>query len=111
MALTWKDLIATIFTGLTAYVAYLSYAQAKMPYLANYRWGVALLGVVGLAVCAFASVNTSPSTMTTLLSGLGIIAFLAVVVGLITNSQIAFLALAATIIVLWLLTTVRHLVS
>jgi hypothetical protein len=108
MALTWKDAATTVLAGGTGMLAYAKYQNLTGWFTAP-RLGVLTLGVVGIVMCATGAVNDAGSTLKTALSILGGLAAVLVLVGLITGSSVVFYALAADILALWLLTTMRHL--
>jgi hypothetical protein len=109
MALTWKDAATTVLaagTGLLAYAKYQNWGS----WLSGARLGVLVLGVVGVLMCALGAGDPMPagSVWSIGLSILGILALVLVAAGLITGSSLVFYALAANILVLWLLATLRH---
>jgi peptidoglycan/LPS O-acetylase OafA/YrhL len=108
MAITWKDAVTTILAAATGMLAYAKY-QNWQSWLIGPRLGIAVLGGIGMAMCAFGSDNFAhPTAWTVGLSVLGVIALVLVVAGLITGSQLTFFALAVDILALWLLSTLRH---
>lgn len=111
--LTIKDAIATILTGFTALFAYLTVDGFRFPMVTNYRIASLVLLIVGIGMCASFSntQNTTNQTMMTLAGILGGAALILVIAGLITANKIVFILLAADIIVLWAITTLRHAIA
>jgi hypothetical protein len=109
-AITWKDAITTILaagTGALAYAKYLGWQS----WVTAPRLGIAVLAVVGIAMCALGAGNTitAGSPWSIILSAMGGLALVLVIAGLITGSSFVFYALTADILALWLLSTIRHL--
>lgn len=113
MTLSWKDLVTTI---LAAFVFGLYFAMTKgieLPIITSYRWAIAALGILGIALCVF-SEGTGTNGMTpyvAIASFLGIAAFILIVYGLITGAEIAFILLTFTLLILWVIATLRHLIT
>jgi len=82
------------------------------PLLGSYRTGVAILGFIGIAMCASGSQvgegKQMRAPLTVAISFLGAAALVLVVWGLIVVSEAVFTALAIDIVVLWAITTLRH---
>lgn len=117
MMLTWKDAVATLFTGAIVAV-YLAFLNGTNLWLISSARGtttaVLVLGFVGgcaLGGAADAFAGT-PSVATrgflTVASLLGATALVAGVVGLITGGTTALAVLVAAAVALWLTSTVRH---
>lgn len=116
MSLSYKDAIST---GLTAAVSGLAYVYAKgihLPIIGSYRVGSTVLLIIGVAMCTFGSSYnlsapgawTSPWTITA--TSLGTLSLILGISGLITGNKIIVLSLVATLVLLWLATTIRHMV-
>ncbi len=111
MALSWKDAATTVLAAGAGLLAYAKY-QNWQSWLTGNRMSILALGVVGIAMCATGASNIPGGTAWSLvLSAMGAVALVLVVGGLIMGSNIWFYLLAADIIALWLLTTLRHLVG
>lgn len=108
MALTWKDAATTLLAIGTALLAYAKY-QGWQNWAIAPRLGFLILGAIGIGMCALSSPSGSPAIWTTVLSTLGVIALILIVLGLVTGSKLLFFGLAADILLLWLLATLRHL--
>lgn len=109
MALSWKDAATTVLAAGTGLLTYAKY-QNWHSWLTGPRLGAVVLGVVGIAMCATgAGAIPSGSPWSVILSTMGSLALLFVIAGLITGSSWIFYALAADILALWLLATLRHL--
>ncbi len=110
MVITWKDAATTALAVATGALAYAKY-QGWQNFLMGPRVGVLALGLIGIGMCA---VGASPGLSQIWgigLSVLGAIALVIVLLGLITGSKLLFFALAADILVLWLLSTARHFMA
>lgn len=109
MALSWKDAATT---GLAAGTGLLTYAKYQnwQGWLTGPRLGIIVLGVVGILMCALGAGEpmSSGSIWSMGLSIMGGLALVLIIVGLITGGRLVFYALAADILVLWLLATLRH---
>jgi hypothetical protein len=123
MHLTWKDAVATVAAAIGAVITVAVAQSWGWPLLGSYRMGVVALFIVAQPMCrtggaAFwtseaikrpALVRHDPLLAVNML--LGAVATVLVVVGLVMGTRTPFLALAAVMGVLWLLTTVRHAVE
>lgn len=107
MALGWKDMITTLLIGATAWLYF-----ANISSVGSFRVPILLLGVLGIAMCAFSGGNVPASgAFMVITSTLGIIALIIIVYGLITGAKIAFIILAFTVFALWLISTFRHVIA
>jgi hypothetical protein len=116
MNFTWKDIITTILVGGIAWVNYMMIKGVNLPILTNQRWGILLLGIVGIIMCALGSppavVGSSESAPWMTAAGvLGVISLILIVVGLITGNRTIFVLLSGTILLLWLVSTTRHMLG
>lgn len=117
MRLTGKDAKATLLvvTAVVLYVPFL--AGAKLPLVSGPRVLAPVVLGLGIAACI---VNGSEISLERLdlaagrwvkaLAWLATLALVATVVTLITGSAISLAALVGAVVVMWLLTTVRHAV-
>ena len=81
------------------------------PLLGSNRAGIGVLAAIGWAMCMVGGSRTTWSfkgPVGVLASILGVVALVPIVLGLITGSETALVALAADIGVLWLVATTRH---
>ena len=107
MLLSWKDVITTFLAAGIAGLYFLTINNAT-----GYRGGILLLTLMGIAMCAFSGGTSPPSgTFKVVFSSLGIIALIVSIYGLVTGAQIAFILLTATILALWAISTLRHMVE
>jgi hypothetical protein len=113
MALTWKDAAGTLLTACVVAIAVARVKGWELPLLTNWRLSVVTLFVLGIATCIIIGSGATPenNTWTIIASVLGGIAALLLVVGLIFDSQLVFIALAADIVTLWAITTLHHMVA
>jgi hypothetical protein len=114
MRLTWRDGLSTAPAVVVVAVVLALTQGWGWPLLGDYRAGVIALTVVGLLmVVAGASVRTF-STVDPFLAAstlLGLAAAAVVVCGVTLASQEAFLILAAVVVALWIIATLRHAVE
>lgn len=113
MSLTWKDLAATLLVAGVGVVTYAKLHNFKWPLLGSWRTATLVLLVLGLGSCIAISLNALPdkNAWTTLATVLGAIAFGLAVLGIIINSKAIFLAVAADVVLLWVVTTLHHLLA
>ena len=123
MRLTWRDGVATGL-GLMGAVVVLAVLQGRdWPLLGTYRAGVVALAAIGVPMCligaypfwdsvAFANpwlILRDP--FLTISAVLGFAAATALVIGLVTGTELPFVSLAVLMGVLWFVATVRHAVE
>jgi len=105
---TRKDLVATVLTGLAVVV----FAAARQGWGAplvggSVRWAAGAILLLGMATCRLGSPGRDRATW--LLAVLGVFSLAAAVVALVTGSLIALSLLVAGFVVLWAISTLRHL--
>ena len=123
MRLTWRDGVATTL-GLMGAVVVLAVLQGRdWPLLGTYRAGVVALAAIGVPMCmigaypfwdsvAFANPRLIlRDPFLTISAVLGFAAATALVIGLVTGTELAFMSLAVVMGVLWFVATVRHAVE
>ena len=105
MTLTRKDAVATSLTGL-AVLAFLATHEAwNVPLIGDsHRWAAAVILVLGVGACATGARRVT----STLFSILGGAAFVFGVLAIITGSLTLLSLLVADMVVMWVLTTLRH---
>lgn len=112
MSVSWKDLTNTALALFIAGFSYLMVTGYKFPLISGYRLATVVLLVLGIAMCALSSATPGDSGMyMKFASGLGILAFILIVVGFIFGTKIIFLATTGVIILLWAMATFRHLIG
>ncbi|HSX33293.1 MAG TPA: hypothetical protein VLF91_03080 [Candidatus Saccharimonadales bacterium] len=113
MNITWKDGIATLLVGAAGLVVYAKEKGFKWPLLGNWRLASLALLAIGFATCIIVGWGVVPDKngWTTAASIVGGLAFLAGLLGIVTNKELFFLSLAGSIIVLWALATIHHFVA
>lgn len=113
MSLTWKDGVTTLLALLVAGLYFgRTTSGMTLPLISDgYRWAIVALAIIGIGMCSFSSpATTSGTNMFIVLAGvLGVSALILIIYGLVTGAKIAFTLLTATILLLWLISTVRHL--
>jgi hypothetical protein len=117
MRLTWKDGAATVVTAAVVglYVAFL--AGADLPLVSGPRALGTVVLALGMVGCALGSPDTSVAkgrsftAWTATLSGIGVVALVAALFVLITGSEAVLAVLVGSVVALWLLATVRHIVG
>lgn len=114
MRLTMKDLWSTIAVAavVAGYLAFVAGSDA--PVVSSTRWLAAGTLVVGLFACgtgagAALGPGAKLSAMTWLAVLLGTVALFAGVITIITGSEAGLAVLVAMTVLLWLMTTLRHL--
>jgi hypothetical protein len=111
MALSWKDAVTT-FLALIVFGFSYSIAQGiHIPFVPNFRIATLVLLILGIGMCAMSSANGQSSPYVTALGVLGFLSLTLIIAGIITGAKVVFLATAGTILLLWLLATVRHAVG
>ena len=111
MRLTWRDGVATILAACVGAVTLAVTESLDWPLLGSNRAGIGVLAAIGWAMCVVGGSRTSSSfrgPVGVLASILGVVALVLIVLGLITGSETALVALAADIGFLWLVATTRH---
>ena len=120
MGLTWRDLVATLFMGAIAiiYVAFLGGTSAWLISSARgTTTAVLILGMVGgCALGAVGDLYTAPQPRwgriyQVTATMIGIVAFTAGLIGLITGSTVALAVLVAATFTLWFIATTRHAIT
>ncbi len=111
MLITWKDALATTMVGTSGIIVYAKVKGFSWPLLGSWRSAALVLLIIGLATCIIVGSGLTPvkNGWTTSATVLGVTAFIFAIAGIIFNSKLAFLGLAADIFALWLLTTIHHL--
>jgi hypothetical protein len=108
MELSYKDAITTVLAGTAGALTYAA-ARGWQGWFPSTRVGVLMLGLVGIGMCAFGATNVEKGGLWVMaLSILGGTAFVLIVAGLITGSKSILYVLGLDILVLWLLSTLRH---
>jgi hypothetical protein len=107
MTLTRKDAAATVSTLLVVLTFAATQEEWNVPLVgSSNRWAVVAIALLGVLTCALGS--PGKDEVSTLLAGLGVIAFTLTLVALAFNSLTALSLLVADIVVLWALSTLRH---
>jgi hypothetical protein len=114
MHLSWKDLVTTLLAMAVAGVYYANSKGLNYPVISGVRGATVVLLIVGMFMCAFGSRivggGFTATPMLTVLSILGGIAFVLAIIGLITGNKTIFAGLAGLTLILWFVSTIRHLV-
>jgi hypothetical protein len=114
MRITSKDAVGTVLAAIAVVVTLAVSYGWGWPLLADYRAGTVALAVIGIAMCVAGSEATSARPNDPLVVGstiLGVAALGLIAAGLIWATAQLFVALAAVIVALWLIATVRHLIT
>jgi hypothetical protein len=115
MRLTGKDAVATMLAGLAVLVVLAVTEGWGWPLLGSPRAGVLALGVIGVGMCASGSRVGEQTSMRdpfiAVAMVLGIGSLVLIVLGLIVGSEALLVTLGATILALWLVTTLRHAIE
>jgi hypothetical protein len=115
MQLTWRDGAAAVLAALVVAVM-LALTQAwSWPLLGDYRVGIVALTIIGFGMCATGIRATQASAFEQpfmiVASVLGVVALGLVILGLIYATQTLFVALGNTLLALWVVTTVDHVLA
>lgn len=112
MGLSIRDIATTILAMASLALFYLMNEEINLPLITNYRGAILALTLIGIGMCAIAGgaqgVNNTYTTLSTIL---GVTALILIIYGLITGAKIAFIGLTITIVSLWFISTLRHIVS
>jgi hypothetical protein len=114
MRFTAKDLVGTLLAGAAVAVTLAVTNAWGWPLLADYRAGAVALAVIGFGMCAAASDYSTvhgPDPLVIVAGILGVAALGLMIAALVWATATLFVWFAATIIALWLIATVRHLVT
>jgi hypothetical protein len=114
MRLSWKDATATLLAAAAVLVALAVTNAWGWPLLGNYRAGTVALTLLGVGMCASGTATAKASwsdPFVIIASLLGVVALALIVAGLMYATQPLFVALAADILALWFVSTLRHLVE
>jgi predicted ferric reductase len=114
MRLTGKDFIGTLLAAAAILVALDVTNAWGWPVINGYRAGVIALTVIGFGMCSAASDYstvrwTNPLVLIAVV--LGVAALALMIAGLIWATETLFVWLAAVIVALWLVSTVRHMIT
>lgn len=114
MTLTWKDGATTLLVIGTCGLYYAMIQGINLPIISGYRGAIAVLAIVGIAMCAFGARPTSGAGMnlfTGAASVLGVAALILIIYGLIAGTKLALTLLTATMVLLWIISTAHHMVG
>ena len=109
-----KDLVGGLLAGAAVLVALDVTNGWGWPMLGDYRAGTIALGVIGFAMCGAASDYStvrSPNPLLILAGILGVAALGLLIGGLIWATATLFMWLAAVIVALWAVSTLRHVIT
>jgi hypothetical protein len=111
MKLRLNDAMSTVLAAGAVLVTMAVTQGWSWPLLSSYRAGAIALGLIGIAMCATGSSTAQLrfGGYAILAGGLGILALVLVVYGLIAATETALLSLTAVLLALWLITTIRHM--
>jgi len=114
MGLTWKDGVTTLLAVAVAVVYQALASGWAVPVVGDARGASLVLGIVGLAMCiigADATAMTTRDRATVTASILGGAAAVLTIGALITGWPTLALLLAADILLLWIVSTLRHAIG
>ena len=107
MKITHKDVEATALTTLAVLVYATTHEGWNVTLIGDsHRWAAGAILVLGMATCARGTMDSGIATK--LLAVLGIAALALAVLALVTGSLTPLSLLVADIVVLWALSTLRH---
>lgn len=111
MGVTRKDVTATLLTLLVVLVFLATYEGWSVPLVGDsQRWATGVIALLGMATCSLGSPSQglAKDTATKLLAALGITAVVLTVLALWTGSLVPLALLVTDIVVLWAVSTFRH---
>ena len=114
MRLNSKDLVGGLLAAAAVLVALDVTNGWGWPLLGDYRAGTIALGVIGFAMCGAASDYStvrSPNPLLILAGILGVAALGLLIGGLIWATATLLIWLAAVIVALWAVSTLRHVIT
>jgi hypothetical protein len=107
VTLTRKDLAATALTILVVLAFLATHEGWGVPLIGDsHRWAAGSIALLGIATCGLGS--PAKGAATRLLALLGVIALLLAVLALATGSLTPLSLLVVDIVLLWLVSTLRH---
>jgi len=114
MSLTWRDLVTTVITGGAVVIAIAAIKEWNVPFIGNPRWAALILIAFGIALCIIGNGSSqadmaNPYVMLMAVLGGGVI--LLAVLGLIVGAAMYVGVTAALLVLMWLVSTVRHIIS
>ncbi len=119
MKLTWKDLTATVLAA-AAVAVFLAVTRSwDWPLLGSYRMGIVALLIIGQGSCVLGGSADAISSLTDRTAHavraadivaivLGGLALVLAVIGLFVGTRAPFVALVVDILILWVVSTLRH---
>lgn len=113
MSLGWRDAAATLATVAAMTITYARVKGYDWPLLGSWRMGTLAVLILGFGACIAAGTGAAPTKdgWTIAASILGGGAAVLGLIGLVAGSKLAFLLLAADIVLLWAVSTVHHLLA
>jgi hypothetical protein len=107
MTLTRKDVVATVLTLLAVLAFFATHEGWGVPLIDDsHRWAAGAISLLGIATCGLGM--PAKGVATRLLAALGVTALLLAVLALATGSLTPLSLLVVDIVVLWMLSTLRH---
>lgn len=105
--LTRKDVAATGLTALVVLTFVATHESWNVPLVGDsYRWAAGAIAVLGIVTCSLGSPSVdAPSRLS---MGLGALALVLCVLGVVLGSLTVLSLLVVDIVVLWALATMRH---
>jgi peptidoglycan/LPS O-acetylase OafA/YrhL len=102
-----KDVRATVLVALAVLVFFATHQGWGVPLVGDsHRWAAVVVGLLGMGTCALGS--PANDTITRVLAALGVVALVLAVLAIATGSLTPLSLLAADIVLLWALSTLRH---
>lgn len=103
-----RDLVATVLTALAVLVFAASHEGWSVWLVGDsHRWAAAAILLLGIGACAQGE-TTDTSTTSRVLAVLGGVALVLAVLTIVTASLTALSLLTAAVVVLWVVSTLRH---
>jgi hypothetical protein len=113
MGITWRDGVATVLAAAVAFVGLAVTNEWGWPMLGSFRAGTLVVGILGLAMCITGGSGSAVEAGmqdrgVRMLAWLGGFSFVLIAAGLITGSELVFMALVIVTLGMWLMATIRH---
>lgn len=113
MGLTWRDAVTSVLAAAVVAIGLAVTNDWGWPLLGSARAGSLAVGFVGIAMCTTAGSgraieNDMKDRGVQVLAGLGSLALVLMILGVITGSEVLFMALVIVTAGMWLMSTIRH---
>lgn len=116
MKVTYRDAITTVLAALVVAVTLAVTEGWAWPMLGSTRAGIVAVGILGVAMCSIGTRSEDMATRDAFVhhpgmivgSVLGTVALVLLIAGLIAGTEALLIILAADLVLLWAVATIRH---